>query len=184
MTSNISPSKTTAPSLMNSSRFAVSPTRSIQSCLRFGDVAHAPPDLAKIPKPRGFKDQGQAKPWARQAAANAGGGVGAAGTSSGGSVGKQGQQQQQSRKRSRGEAKRKGVAGGRAGQTQFVSRDLCALFFVHENCAMHERWDHPHGRGKEILGTQVLGSCVSKVSEDLVLPDAACVGVAAFPLES
>lgn len=37
---------------------------------RFGDVAHAPPDLAKIPKPRGFKDQGQAKPWARQAAAN------------------------------------------------------------------------------------------------------------------
>lgn len=41
---------------------------------RFGEVAHAPPDLAKIPKPRGFKDQGQAKPWARQAAANASGG--------------------------------------------------------------------------------------------------------------
>lgn len=34
--------------------------------IRFGEVAHAPPDLAKIPKPKGFKDQGQAKPWARQ----------------------------------------------------------------------------------------------------------------------
>lgn len=30
-------------------------------------MAHAPPNLAKIPKPRGFKDQGQAKSWARGA---------------------------------------------------------------------------------------------------------------------
>ncbi len=149
---------------------AVPQTRPIQSYARFGDVAHAPPNLAKIPKPRGFKDQGQAKPWARQAAANADGGVGA-GKSGGGSLGKQGQQQQQqSKKKSRAGGKRKGAAGGggvvgdeegeeeqrqmeadakkaqkrqmeemrqrvqeaysglkkkrRAGQTQFVSRDL------------------------------------------------------------
>ncbi|CAM9463460.1 unnamed protein product, partial [Hapterophycus canaliculatus] len=69
--------------------------------IRFGDVAHAPPDLAKIPKPRGFKHQGQAKPWARQAAAvgNAAGNGGAGGaTPAGHSSGDDKQGQAQSRR--------------------------------------------------------------------------------------
>eukprot|EP00903_Cladosiphon_okamuranus_P018806 g17299.t1 len=52
--------------------------------VRFGEVAHAPPDLAKIPRPRGFNDQGQAKPWARQSAAHASGGGGRGGGGNGG----------------------------------------------------------------------------------------------------
>lgn len=32
---------------------------------RFGEVAHAPPNLAKIPKLKGLKDKGQAKSWVR-----------------------------------------------------------------------------------------------------------------------
>ncbi|CAM9964660.1 unnamed protein product [Scytosiphon promiscuus] len=82
--------------------------------IRFGDVAHAPPDLAKIPKPRGFKHQGQAKPWARQAAAAAGGGGGggasAGGTSSadnGSSHGQRGQTQSQ-REKKRGKTGKNG----------------------------------------------------------------------------
>lgn len=70
----------------------VAPNPTIHTCVilsipsRFGDVAHAPPDLAKIPKPRGFKYQGQAKPWARQATATGGvaGGGGGGGGASGG----------------------------------------------------------------------------------------------------
>lgn len=30
---------------------------------RFGEVAHAPPQLSKLPKLRGVKDRGQSKPW-------------------------------------------------------------------------------------------------------------------------
>ncbi|CAN0532699.1 unnamed protein product, partial [Ectocarpus sp. 12 AP-2014] len=71
--------------------------------IRFGEVAHAPPDLAKIPKPRGFKDQGQAKPWARQAAAAAGG-AGDFSSPSGASTGNQGESQGQQKK---GEINRK-----------------------------------------------------------------------------
>lgn len=41
------------------------PIPSLARHKRFGEVAHAPPDLTKIPKPRGFKDQGQSKSWAR-----------------------------------------------------------------------------------------------------------------------
>eukprot|EP00752_Nemacystus_decipiens_P012661 g11215.t1 len=73
--------------------------------IRFGEVAHAPPDLAKIPKPRGFKDQGQAKPWARQAAANASG------------AGKQSrpQQHQQHNKKGKRDNKAAGCGSGEEG---------------------------------------------------------------------
>lgn len=80
---------------------------------RFGEVAHAPPDLAKIPKPRGFKDQGQAKPWARQAAANAsdGGGGGGNGAPSDGNSGGVKQSHQQLKKKGRRDSK--AAAGGK-----------------------------------------------------------------------
>ncbi|CAM9502392.1 unnamed protein product, partial [Pylaiella littoralis] len=92
--------------------------------IRFGDVAHAPPDLAKIPKPRGFKGQGQAKPWARQAAANAsanagsgrGGGRGGGGDPMGNAAGSSGKQSQKHKPAA--EEGRAEMGGGGGGQSQ------------------------------------------------------------------
>lgn len=95
---------------------------------RFGEVAHAPPDLAKIPRPRGFKDQGQAKPWARQAAANAGAaagsggrGVGLSGEGFGGNRGSGNQKQshqQQHKKKGKINNNNTTAVGGEDGQEE------------------------------------------------------------------
>lgn len=108
---------------------------------RFGDVAHAPPNLAKIPKPRGFQDHGQAKPWARHgnnqnnnsSSSNTTGAGGRAGRPGGGDgvvdetqrEAAKAQKRQMEELRQRVQDAYSGLKKKRrAGQTQFVGSDL------------------------------------------------------------
>ncbi|CAM9912604.1 unnamed protein product [Ectocarpus fasciculatus] len=107
--------------------------------IRFGEVAHAPPDLAKIPKPRGFKDQGQAKPWARQAAAAAaGGGMGNVSSPSGDSGGNKGESQGQQKKGKRNRKNNAAAGGGGDGQQRQEQRALEAEAKKAQNRQMEE----------------------------------------------
>lgn len=126
------------------------PPTAVTIPLRFGEVAHAPPDLAKIPKPKGFTDQGEAKPWARRAGKAVGEGaidIGSGGSGKkghhksrkaigddGGEGGrregqeadaKKAQKRQMEEMRQRVQDAYSGLKmKRRAGQTQFVARDL------------------------------------------------------------
>lgn len=120
------------------------PLSSFRPDPRFGDVAHAPPNLAKIPKPRGFKDQGQAKPWARQqknqnnnthkkgkADTGTGGGGAAGNSQEGGDDGDGGGEAAKAQRRQMEEMRQRVLEAysgmkkkRRAGQTQFVGSDL------------------------------------------------------------
>lgn len=102
---------------------------------RFGEVAHAPPDLAKIPKLKGLKDQGQGKSWVRGSAGAPRGGAGETSNRKSGTLrrqrdrdegnAKEAQKRQMEEMRQRVQEAYTGLKKKRrAGQTQYVNSEL------------------------------------------------------------
>lgn len=102
---------------------------------RFGEVAHAPPDLAKIPKLKGLKDQGQEKSWVRGSAGAPHGGAGEISNGKSGTLRRQrdraegnakdAQKRQMEEMRQRVQEAYTGLKKKRrAGQTQYVNSEL------------------------------------------------------------
>ncbi|CAN0038221.1 unnamed protein product [Discosporangium mesarthrocarpum] len=83
--------------------------------IRFGEVAHAPPDLGKMPRPRGLKVAENSKPWARERL----GGIDKGGE------GQEAQRQQMEMMRLKVQEAYEGLKKRRrAGQTHFAASDL------------------------------------------------------------